>query len=109
MGGRLVDQFLRQRRITVNDAFELDDLDALEQLVVYERGVSLVPLVDAARTASRGLRVLPLGTMTFFREVGLVVRSDDDPSDPSGLARRLAAHLAREAVGRPWLATEQTR
>src|SRR6185437_3884516 len=42
-GGRLVDRFLRRSRLNVRDVIELDELQAIVQLVAHGIGVALIP------------------------------------------------------------------
>lgn len=93
-GGRQVEQFLKKHRIDVKDAVEVDELDAIESLIASQRGVSLMPLVDIDRVHRQGLKVLPLGPLTFYREIGVVSRAGIDDTT---LAAQLLACLAEAA------------
>ncbi|MET1079476.1 MAG: LysR family transcriptional regulator [Pseudomonas sp.] len=73
-GGRRVSQFLRQQGIEVRDALELDELEALVRMVECGLGVSLVPLAGLWRQRPTQLRILPLGELTFHRELVAVLR-----------------------------------
>ncbi|CBJ39727.1 putative transcriptional regulators, LysR family (plasmid) [Ralstonia solanacearum CMR15] len=73
-GGRRVDQFLRDQRIAVQEAIELDELQATVQLVARGQGVALVPRTLAHGAWPAGVRAVPLGDDTFYREIGLVER-----------------------------------
>jgi len=92
-GGRLVDQFLRRSRLTVRETIELDELQAIAQLVRLGVGVALLPM-SAALTIPRGVAALDLGDATFFREIGLVER----PSDRRQPAAALLAQQITEAA-----------
>nr|WP_315597251.1 LysR family transcriptional regulator [uncultured Cupriavidus sp.] len=94
-GGRLVDQFLRRSRISVTDAIELDELQAIAQLVRRGLGVALLPMTSAL-TIPRGVVVKDLGDATFFREIGLVER----PSHSRQAAATLLAQRIAEAAER---------
>jgi DNA-binding transcriptional LysR family regulator len=87
-GGRLVDGFLRKQRLAVNEAMELDEIDAIANLVRNGLGVALLP--EAGRLDLTGLRLVDLGSATFFREIGIVARL---PDDPQGVAGRLSMCL----------------
>ena len=89
-GGRLVDQFLRHSRITPKEVIELDELQAIAQLVRKGVGVALLPL-SKALSLPRGVVVKTLGDATFFREIGLVER-------PSDIRQPVAALLAQRIV-----------
>lgn len=94
-GGRLVDQFLRRSRITVREAIELDELQAIAQLVRQGVGVALLPMSQALNIP-RGVVIKDLGDATFFREIGLVER----PSDTRQPVAALLAQRIAEAAER---------
>lgn len=71
-GGRLVTQFLKQQKIHVHEALELDELDAIVKMVRSGLGVSLVPKAGLWLEHADDVRVLELRTLTFFREIVLV-------------------------------------
>ncbi len=73
-GGRRVDQFLRDQRIAVQEAIELDELQAMVQLVARGQGVALAPRTFAQGAWPAGVRTVALGEDTFYREIGLVER-----------------------------------
>ncbi|ANN79714.1 LysR family transcriptional regulator [Bordetella flabilis] len=87
-GGRLVHAFLRRHRIAVHEAVELDEIDAIANLVRAGLGVALMPHARHMDTA--GLRLVPLGAAGFEREIGVVIRRS---ADPAGVAARMAACL----------------
>ncbi|AOB32906.1 LysR family transcriptional regulator [Bordetella sp. H567] len=92
-GGRLVDVFLRRHRLTVHEAVELDEIDAIANLVRAGLGVALMP--RTAHLDTRGMRLLDLGAAGFEREIGIVIRR---ATDAAGVAARMAACL-RAAAG----------
>jgi DNA-binding transcriptional LysR family regulator len=73
-GGRLVDRFLRRARLTVRDAVELDELQAIVQLVARGMGVALIPDTAGLGKWPASVVALELGDATFEREIGLVLR-----------------------------------
>lgn len=73
-GGRLVDRFLRSHRLAVREACELDELDAIVQLVAQGVGVALAPQAATHRRWPARVRAIDLGDHTFHREIGLVHR-----------------------------------
>ncbi|WP_459618684.1 LysR family transcriptional regulator [Bordetella sp. 2513F-2] len=87
-GGRLVDGFLRKQRLTVQEAVELDEIDAIASLVRHGLGVALLP--HTARLDTRGLRLLDLGETAPHREIGIVARQPARQPLASELARCLA-------------------
>lgn len=103
-GGRLVDRFLRRSRLTVRETIELDELQAIAQLVRQGVGVALLPM-SAALTIPRGVAALDLGDATFFREIGLVER----PSDRRQPAAALLAQQITEAAAQIKSSNEKSR
>ena len=73
-GGRMAEAFLRRQAINVKEAIELDEIDALIQLVANGMGVALVPLVEAHLPLPDTVRAVSLGEHTFYREIGLLQR-----------------------------------
>ena len=71
-GGRLVTQFLKEQKLHVRQALELDELDAIVKMVRSGLGVSLVPKAGLWLEHSADVRVLELHELTFFREIVLV-------------------------------------
>lgn len=93
-GGRLVDQFLRQQRLAVQEAIELDELEGIAQLVARGLGVALLPRTLAGGHWPAQVVALPLGEETFYREVGLVERARHSRQP---VASRLAEHIGAAA------------
>lgn len=79
-GGRLVERFLRGAGLSVQDCVEIDELDAIAQMVACGMGVSLVPQSFGKAPWPQGVRAVPLGEHTFFREIGLVTRARGSPN-----------------------------
>lgn len=77
-GGRMVERFLREERLAVNDAIEVDEIPALVHLVAEGLGVALVPLVEAHLPLPDDVHVMSLGKATFYRETGLLRRRVGD-------------------------------
>ncbi|MFM0524053.1 LysR family transcriptional regulator [Paraburkholderia strydomiana] len=73
-GGRLVDRFLRRSRLNVQDVLELDELQAIVQLVARGIGVALIPDTAGLGKWPAGVVALSLEEATFHREIGLVQR-----------------------------------
>lgn len=73
-GGRQVSQFLRKHRLEVRSGLELDELDAIVKMVESGLGVALVPLAGLWLEREPTVRILPLGSATFHRELVLVSR-----------------------------------
>jgi DNA-binding transcriptional LysR family regulator len=73
-GGRQVDRFLRHWHIAPQEVCELDEQDAIIELVAHGVGVALIP-ETTRRAWPASVRVVDLGQETFHRDVGLVRRA----------------------------------
>ncbi len=73
-GGRRVNQFLREQRLTVQEALELDELEAIVRMVECGLGVSLIPRTGLWLQRPTQLRVIELGALTFHRELVAILR-----------------------------------
>lgn len=73
-GGRRIEQFLRQQRIQVEDAVELDEIGGLIHAVEKGMGVAIVPITAAHYPFPASVRMHTLGKQTFFREIGIAER-----------------------------------
>ncbi|MBO9353378.1 LysR family transcriptional regulator [Bordetella petrii] len=91
-GGRLVDTFLKKHRIAVREAIELDEMDAIANLVRRGLGVALLP--RTRQFDATGLRLYDLAEAGFSRDIGLIARL---PHDPASLAGHLAECLLQAA------------
>ena len=96
-GGRQVTRFLRQHRITVQQVLELDELDAIVKMVECGLGVALVPQAGLWLERQAEMQVIPLGELTFHRELVLITRyaNRDLPLQRLFRSCLLAAHAAR--------------
>jgi DNA-binding transcriptional LysR family regulator len=91
-GGRLVDQFLRKRRIAVNESIELDELEAIVGAVDAGIGVALLPRTHLLTQGRFKLKTLSLGEPEFVREIGVVsLRESAHEPFVGALADALAA------------------
>ena len=73
-GGRLVSRFLREQKLEVQVALELDELEAIVKMVECGLGVSLIPQAGLWLERSPQVRIIPLGQLTFYREIILLSR-----------------------------------
>jgi len=73
-GGRQVERFLREQRLTPREALELDELEAIVRMVECGLGVSLIPRAGLWCQRPQALRVLELGELTFHRELVATLR-----------------------------------
>ncbi|MDR7304786.1 DNA-binding transcriptional LysR family regulator [Rhodoferax saidenbachensis] len=86
-GGRQVDRFLRASHLQVREVCELDELEAIVQLVAKGVGVALLPQTESFKRWPATVRAIDLGERTFYRDIGLVHRSNHSMGDA---AQRLA-------------------
>lgn len=87
-GGRLVTQFLREHKLHVHQALELDELDAIVKMVRSGLGVALVPLAGLWLEHTAQVRVIELGALTFYREIVLLSKYQQRHSALFKLFRR---------------------
>ncbi|TFY95679.1 LysR family transcriptional regulator [Pseudomonas nabeulensis] len=73
-GGRLVSRFLREQKLEVQVALELDELEAIVKMVECGLGVSLIPQAGLWLEHAAKVRIIPLGNLTFYREIILLSR-----------------------------------
>lgn len=99
-GGRIVDRWLRKVRLSVHDVIELDELQAIVELVGCGVGVALVPLASALRLP-RTVAALPLGDEPPMREIGYVERAGACPDAAAAFAECLAAAVREPAAAPP--------
>lgn len=92
-GGRVVDLFLKKQRIRVHEAVELDEIEAIANMVRHGLGVALLPRLR--RLDTTGLRLLPLGEAAFQREIGLIGRL---PFEPGSMRGKIAECLLAAAA-----------
>ncbi len=71
-GGRMVEKFIRDQQLVVQESIELDEIQGLFQMVANGLGVALIPMMQAHLPLPGNVRALPLGEHTFYREVGLL-------------------------------------
>lgn len=94
-GGRQVDRFLRGMHFALREVCELDELEAIVQLVANGVGVALLPETTARHGWPASVRALDLGSHTFHRDVGLIHRAPGTLSEPVSMLIRLLEERAR--------------
>ncbi len=72
--GRVIDGALRQRRIAVVEAMELDSIEAILAMVERGLGVAVAPAGSITPALADRLRVVPFGDPQAVRRVGLIER-----------------------------------
>jgi len=105
-GGRLIDQFLRRKRISVNDSLELDELDAIIGAVEAGVGVALLPKTHTQGGGRFAVKILELDVPGFVREIGLIRLKRKDIDDSVLVLAESLAEVARELVIEPATGSE---
>ena len=75
--GRQIEAWLQQEGIVVNDAMELDGLEAISSMVAAKLGISIVPQRCVSEKSNLPLRTISLGEGGPNRVLGLVSRADE--------------------------------
>ncbi|MFC3127723.1 LysR family transcriptional regulator [Pseudoroseomonas globiformis] len=70
--GRLIDDYLKNRRIAPRELFELDAQEAIVILVAQGLGVALLPDWGIEAPKGRPVRKLPAGGLAYSREIGVI-------------------------------------
>lgn len=71
-GGRQVDRYLTRHHLRTQDFAELDDVATILSLVLDQRGISIVPKMDAYAAQFEAAQIIALDDPDFSREVGIV-------------------------------------
>lgn len=79
--GGLIDASLKRFRIRVDEAMELDSTDSIVQMTLSGLGCGVVPMGRVSAEASRALRIFPFGEPQVHRQVVLVQRNSNAPSE----------------------------
>lgn len=74
--GTLIDNWIRERRIAVSEAMELDSAEAIASMVNANLGVSIVPRLTVPAPEALPVKRIELGADAPSRILGLAFRSD---------------------------------
>ena len=85
-GGRAVDLFLRKQKVAVNEFLELDEIDAMVNMVRAGLGVALIPVSEQLDRS--GIRLIELASHGFWREIGIVLRAPVAAESLAGMMTR---------------------
>ena len=108
-GGNLVERFLRRKKYLVRESMETDSIEAIGLLVGRGAGVSILPRTPTLGVIGARVRELPLGEDTFFREIGMVERTDNPRAHLNGdFWRALSADVSSGVRGKKKQAKKQT-
>ena len=79
--GRVVDSILRSRHMLVNDAIELDTVEAIIRVVKLKLGVTIIPVGMISKEIAAGLKMFSFEP-PVFRRIGVLTRREmrDEPS-----------------------------
>lgn len=75
--GLLIDRFLKQRQIKVDEVMTLDTLEAITAMVHYGLGVSIVPHRGTSDPLALPVQRLSFAGRTIYRAIGLVQGADN--------------------------------
>ncbi|WP_194723653.1 LysR family transcriptional regulator [Noviherbaspirillum malthae] len=73
-GGHIVDRYLKQHHLWVQDGMELDEPSVILEMVSEGLGWSIIPGGLVPLHTTRGIAVLPLPGRPLSREIGVLVR-----------------------------------
>jgi len=83
-GGNLVERFLKQKKYSIKESIETDSIEAIGLLVERGAGVAILPQSPALKVIGAKIREIELGVDTFYREVGLIERTDNPRAHLNG-------------------------
>lgn len=92
-GGRAVARFLDRHGISVDEAIEMDEIEAILRMVARGIGVSIVPLLGAL---PNGVTAMPLDE-DFRREIGILATKTQDDAAAEDLIGHLAGTRHRDS------------
>ncbi len=104
-GGRLVSQFLREQRLEPRQILELDEIEAIVRMVENRLGVALVPLSGQWLSRQANVRIVPLHSRTFFRELIIVMRNANRRSSLHMMLTQCLSEGAKKLQSH-WLPTD---
>lgn len=95
--GKIIEDYLSEQGIIVNETMELNTLEALSSMVYYGLGVSVVPRRKTSYPGSLALKQLSFSKNIPYRNLGLIEREDNPKRNfteilTSELARELASN-----------------
>ena len=84
--GRQIEAWLQDKQIAVNDAMELEGLEAISSMVAADLGISIVPQRCITESSHLPLKTIPLGKAAPKRTLGVVRRADSPRTNLIGAA-----------------------
>lgn len=95
-GGRLVTRFLREQRLEPNQVLEIDEIDAIVKMVENNLGVALVPQAGLWHERENHVRIVPLGDLTFCRQLIVATRQADQHKPLHQMIIQCLHHYAKQ-------------
>jgi DNA-binding transcriptional LysR family regulator len=74
--GGMIDQWLQQKAIDVDERMELENLESISSMVYCDLGVSIVPKGCVESPNPLPIKRIPLGEPAVYRQVGLISKND---------------------------------
>ena len=74
--GLMIDRWLKEMNVKVQDCMELETLESISSMVMYNQGISIVPQSCLPPTEPLPLKMIPLGPTMNPRILGVISRTD---------------------------------
>lgn len=101
-GGSLVERFVKRKRYNLKEAIESDSIESIGLLVARGVGVAIVPHTPVLKVLGLPVREVDLAEDTFYREIGLVERTDGPHAHlNSDFWRTLSRQKLHKRAGNP--------
>ena len=83
--GKIIDRTLREHKISVHEAMELDSSEAVASMAIAGLGAGVIPEGRLRNVGAGEVTAIPFGSPAIFRKVVLVERRNNPRSDLSQL------------------------
>jgi DNA-binding transcriptional LysR family regulator len=93
--GKMIEDYLNEQGIIVNETMELNTLEAISTMVHYGLGVSVVPRRKISYPGSLALKQLSFSKNAPYRNLGVIEREDNPKRN---FTKILISELARETA-----------
>jgi DNA-binding transcriptional LysR family regulator len=95
--GRMIDRWLLQNNIQVNETMETDTLEAIAAMVMNNIGVAIAPMSCCPTPWDRMLRSIPLGDSSMTRVLGVICRRDTSKHKLVDILSNKLLHIVEES------------